>query len=236
MGILDRVSRVVRANLNDLLSQAEDPAKLLDQHILDMQDAVRDARKRTAQVVAREKRSAGRASELKVQADRWFSRAEEALRAGDEALARRALATKFGIERDIAEMERQIGVQAEYTRTLRVSLEALQARLVQAKERRKQIAVDLARKEMADALARKQVRARAVDTSALDSSAAFDDFDRVAGSVEMNDLEAEAMRELNAEMFDTEDADLERRFEELSSARQTDDDLADLKRKLDGGK
>ena len=55
MGILDRVSTILRANINALLDQAEDPEKALDQLIRDMADAIGQARGSVAEMIAQEK-------------------------------------------------------------------------------------------------------------------------------------------------------------------------------------
>ena len=236
MGILDRVSRIVRSNLNDALARAEDPEKLLDQHILDMEDSVREARRRVTDVIAQEKQLRLSLDAKETDATRWYSRAEQALGAGDEELARRALGTRLGLQRDAEELKRQVGVQGEYTSTLKVSLKALEAKLAEAKTRRREIAVEQARREVERARRRAAApEPRPVDSAPLDDTSAFDAFDRMRDDVEFEDLEAQAMRELDSALYgDAEDAELERRFEELSRSRQTEDDLAALKRKLDG--
>ena len=55
MGIFDRMSQLIRANVNDLLDRAEDPDKLIDQYIRDMSDNIRTAREQVAAMIAQQK-------------------------------------------------------------------------------------------------------------------------------------------------------------------------------------
>lgn len=234
MGILDRASRIVRANLNDLLARAEDPEKLLDQHLIEMDESAREAKRQVVAVIAQEKQTRRKLEEAEADSARWHERAETALRAGDEDLARRALGTRLAVQREADELRRQLSVQEEYTSTLKVSLVALDEKVVEAKARRKELAVARVRRATG---ARRPAPSgpRTIDTPALDDTAAFDDFDRIGDRIEADDLEAQAMADLDATLSGGRDeAELERRFAELARSRQADDDLAELKRKLDG--
>ena len=57
MGFFDRLSRLLRANLNDLVSKAEDPVKILDQAVSDMQDDLVKLRQAVAMAIASQKGS-----------------------------------------------------------------------------------------------------------------------------------------------------------------------------------
>ncbi len=237
MGILERMSRVVRANINDVLDSAEDPEKLFDQHILEMEESLKEAKGKVLEVAAQEKLARKKLEARKADSDRWYTRAQEAVEGGDDELARKALGVRRGVLNDVAELERQVTVQAEYTATIQESLATLEQRVGQAKEERKRFKVDLAKKQMRDA-ARRQApaRPRPVDTTALNDQSSFDVFDRIREKVDLDDFEAEAMREVEAAVRPEEDeAAVEARFAEFARARETDDDLAELKRKLDEG-
>ena len=91
MSIFDRLSRLLRANVNDMISKAEDPAKIIDQALRDMRSAYADARNEVAGAMAQAaklEREAGTNSKL---AAEYEKKAEEALRGGSEDLAREAL-------------------------------------------------------------------------------------------------------------------------------------------------
>ena len=58
MGILDRFTDIIKANINDLLDKAEDPAKMIDQYMRELTDNLADVKKETAAVMAEEARVA----------------------------------------------------------------------------------------------------------------------------------------------------------------------------------
>jgi phage shock protein A len=94
MGLFDRISRLMRANLNDMLSKAEDPEKILEKAIIDMQEDLVQLRQAVASAIASQKRSQQQYNQNQSQANQWQSRAQLALQKGDENLAREALQRK----------------------------------------------------------------------------------------------------------------------------------------------
>lgn len=91
MGFFDRLSRLLRANLNDLVSKAEDPVKILDQAVADMQDDLVKLRQAVAMAIASQKRLKNQAEQAESQARTWYERAELALKKNEDDLAREAL-------------------------------------------------------------------------------------------------------------------------------------------------
>ena len=91
MGIFDRFSRVVRSNINDLISSAEDPEKMLNQLIADMNGQLVKAKQQVAAAIADEKRLKDQAdAEVRLVGD-WESRAMLAINEGRDDLAKQAL-------------------------------------------------------------------------------------------------------------------------------------------------
>lgn len=91
MGLLDRIMRVIRANLTSLVSKAEDPEKILEQTVLDMQEDLIQLRQAVAQAIATQKRTERQYSQSSTTAEEWYRRAQLALQKGDDHLAREAL-------------------------------------------------------------------------------------------------------------------------------------------------
>ncbi len=91
MGILSRTINVVRSNLNSLLNRAEDPTKMLEQTLLDMQSAFKKAKDRVAQSAADEKRLEKSLLDEQRKAKNWADKAMLAVEKGDDELAREAL-------------------------------------------------------------------------------------------------------------------------------------------------
>ena len=94
MGIFARLARLIKSNLNDLISRAEDPEKMLNQIVIDMNAQLVEAKKQVAASIADEKRLAKQAEQEASNAAEWERRAMMAVRAGDDALAKEALARK----------------------------------------------------------------------------------------------------------------------------------------------
>src|SRR5690349_1708760 len=94
MGLIDRISTLARANINDLLDRAEDPEKMLNQILRDMESNIRQAREQVASMIAQEKEiEADLARANKLSAD-WSEKAQRAVTAGKDDLAREALRRK----------------------------------------------------------------------------------------------------------------------------------------------
>ena len=94
MGLFDRIRRVVGANLNDLVSKAEDPEKMLEQAILEMQEDLVQLRQGVAQAIAAQKRTEQQYNQAQNELNKWQRNAQLALQKGDENLARQALERK----------------------------------------------------------------------------------------------------------------------------------------------
>ena len=94
MGFFDRVGRLFRANLNDLVSRAEDPVKILEQSVADMQSDLIKLRQAVATAIASQKRIQNQAEQAENQAQTWYQRAELALKKGEEDLAKEALSRR----------------------------------------------------------------------------------------------------------------------------------------------
>ena len=88
MGFFDRLSRLLRANLNDMVSKAEDPGKILDQSVADMQSDLVKLRTAVATAIASQKRIENQAQQAEAQSKTWYERAELALKKGEDDLAR----------------------------------------------------------------------------------------------------------------------------------------------------
>jgi len=94
MGIFARIAQLIKSNLNDLISRSEDPEKMLNQVVLDMNNQLVEAKKQVAASIADEKRLAKQSEQEAANAAEWERRAMMALRAGNEELAKEALARK----------------------------------------------------------------------------------------------------------------------------------------------
>ncbi len=110
MGIFDRMGKVISSNVNAPLDKAEDPKKSVDLIDEEMKDQIRAARKELVEAVAAEKVLRKKVDEIDADTQKWERRAELALKAGDESLAREALVQK---KRIVGDRDRAEAVRAE---------------------------------------------------------------------------------------------------------------------------
>ena len=111
MGLFDRLSRLIRANLNAFVSDAEDPIKILDQSVADMQEDLVKLRQAVAMAIASQKRLENQANQAKEQIKNWFTRAELALKKGEDDLAREALSRKKTFQETYESLSTQFQTQ-----------------------------------------------------------------------------------------------------------------------------
>ena len=223
MGLFRRVSDIISANLNDMMERYEDPEKMLRQAVREMEEAIAVARKETAQAMASGKLVAKGLADHERQDRDWQERAEKAVRAGDDGLARKALARKQEYDKMVAALRDEATAAEEAGRLLRRQLEAMEAKLAEAKRR---LGTYVARQKAA------QVRARyrlAAGTARLDQGA-FEKFDRLREKVERAEAEAEALRELDGDGA----AGAGDESDTGGAGPSVDAELAALKKKLGG--
>ena len=190
MGIFKRINDIVSANLNDMVESWEEPEKMLKQAIREMEISIEDSKRSVAKAMASEKMLGKELLENHRQADEWQRRAEQAVESGNDDLARKAVARKQEHEKVAAALSDQHTASQEAVVALRRQLEAMQAKLADAKRRLSTLVV---RKKAADMRARVQLGA----ADATLNTDAFAKFDRLREKVEMAEAEAEALRELS---------------------------------------
>jgi phage shock protein A len=136
MGVFERLRRLIRSNANDLVRRAEDPEKMLNQLILDMNKQLVEAKRNVATAISEEKRLQRQIEAQRQKAEEWEQRAIVALRAGKEDLAREALQRKQR-ETDYAnQLQEQYDKQHAAVESLKGSLRELQSRVEEAQRKK----------------------------------------------------------------------------------------------------
>jgi phage shock protein A len=134
--LFDRINRVVRSNLNDMVSKAEDPEKLLELTIIDIQEDLVQLRQAVAQAIASQKRSHQQYNQYQSQGNQWLSRAQVALQKGDENLAREALQRKKSYEDQANTIKATLDQQTAQVDTLKRNLIQLENKISEAKTKK----------------------------------------------------------------------------------------------------
>src|ERR1700678_3641068 len=221
MGIFSRLAKLIQSNLNDLISRSEDPEKMLNQVVLDMNNQLVEAKKQVASSIADEKRLAKQFETEQGNAQEWERRAMMALRAGNEELAKEALARKREYDELAATLKDQWTKQKTAVEQLKKALRLLSDKIEEAKRKRN---ILIARKKRAEAQ-----RAIQETMSGLRDQSSFETFDRMSQKIDQLEAEAEAQSELAEEA--TGDS-LAAKFQTLERSSGADDDLVALKRKM----
>ncbi len=217
MGIFSRMSDIFKANINEMIDKAEDPAKMMDQMIREMQEQLRDAKIHVAKAIADEKKLHHQLKQNEIQAKNWESKAMLALKKGDERLAKEALKQKKSYDGLSGSIRPQWEQQESLSSKLKDSLRALESKIDEAR-RKKEILI--ARQKRAEA----QKKIHDVMTGLNDKSA-FAKFDQMEQKVMEIEAQADAAVEL-------ESASLDDQFKALEAGSEVDDELAALKAKL----
>ncbi len=221
MGIFSRLAQLIKSNINDLISKSEDPEKMLNQVVLDMNNQLVEAKKQVAASIADEKRLAKQAEQELANSAEWERRAMMALRAGNEELAKEALNRKKEHDTLAQTFKDQWQKQKDAVERLKQALRMLNDKIEEAKRKKN---VLIARKKRAEAQ-----RAIQETMSGLKDQSAFETFDRMAQKIDQIEAEAEAGEELAEEY--TGDV-LASKFANLEKTAGADDELAALKRKM----
>jgi phage shock protein A len=220
MGLLDRIGRVARANLNDLVSKAEDPEKILEQSLLDMQEDLVQLRQAVASAIATQKRTEQQYNSLQTEVNNWQQRAQLALQKGNEDLARQALTRKKTAADSAASIKTQFDQQTAQVDTLKRNLITLESKISEAKTKK-----DMLKARVSAAKANEQIAAM---TGKINTSGATAAFERMEEKVLMMEARAQGVAEIAGDS-------LEGQFAMLEGGSDVDAELAAMKAQLTGG-
>lgn len=220
MGLIDRILRVFRANLNAVVGQAEDPEKILEQTVMDMQEDLVQLRQAVAQAIATQKRTERQANQAQTTAEEWHRRAQIALQQGNEPLAREALTKRKSYQETATAMQTQIEQQSTVVNRLRKDMQTLEGKIGEARTKKDMY---IARARSAQASARLNEMLSGVNTSS-----SLNAFERMEEKVLQLEAQSEAISELGSD-------DLQKRFASLEASNDIDAELATMKAQLSAG-
>jgi phage shock protein A len=221
MGFFGRLARLIKSNLNDMINQVEDPAKMLNQIILDMNVQLVEVKKKVATNIAHEKRLAAKFKAEDSAAKEWARKAMLAVRSGDDNLAKEALMRKKEHEKLAASFQSEWEKHKGNVEQLKTALRALNNKIEEAKRKKDLL---LMRNEQAKAM---QGIANAME-GARDESL-FDSYKRMEDKIEQRLGEAEASLTLNEEFSGDV---LSHKFDQLEQTAGADLELEELKRSM----
>lgn len=221
MGFFGRLATLIQSNLNDLISRSEDPEKMLNQIIVDMNTQLVEVKKQVAVAIADQKRLERQFTSEKQVADEWQKKAMLAVRAGDDELAKEALMRKKEHDLLAKGYEEQFQKQTQAVNHVKTALQALNNKIGEARRKKDLL---IARNNRAKAMEEIQ---RAMGK--LSDTSAFDAFSRMEQKIEQRESEVEAAGELAEEASGDI---LKNKFARLEATAGADADLAALKREM----
>jgi phage shock protein A len=140
MGILERFGTIMKANINALLDKAEDPAKMIDQYLIDMKESLAEVKKETVNIMAIEKRAAADAEENRAEISKFKGLAAKAVEAGKDDDARIFIKKYKDLEEKSAALENNLSVASENATKMKemhnklvADIESLESRKAQIK-------------------------------------------------------------------------------------------------------
>jgi phage shock protein A len=214
MALLERVSTLVRANINDMIDKAEDPEKMIKQVILDMQNQLLQVKTQVAIAIADQHLLERKQKENEEKTTEWVRKAELAVTKKDDDLARAALHRVESYREMAGGFTQQVADQKAQVENLKSALRKLEQKLEEARAK-------------ADVLIAQHRRARAVG-KAQDARIAIGDhsktaaFDRLKHKVAHNEAVSQAKSELGAD-------DVEDRFMAIEKSERIEQLLAEMK-------
>lgn len=223
MGILNRFTTIMKANINALLDKAEDPAKMVDQYLIDLNQSLAEVKSETAGVIAEEKRTARLVDKNAAESNRMESLAKKALQAGNEDDARVFLAKKQQIDATGEELKKAADAAHANADKMRQMHDKLVSDIDGLKTRRETI-------KAKSAVAKTQNRVNGLVGNDK-AEGAIDAFNRMEAKVDRDLDTAEAMTELNEQPVD-EAEELERKYDGAASDSAVEDELSRLKSEI----
>lgn len=221
MGFWDRLSTMIRSNLNDLISRAENPEKMLNQLITDMRGQLAKAKQQVAAAIADEKKLQADAESMKKQAEDWERRAMLAVQENRDDLAKQALVRYNEALQGAQQLHETWVKHKAETESLKASLRTLNDKIEEAK-RKKNILIARAR--------RAEAQQRIQETmSGMSDKSAFESFERMQEKIENQERKALAAAELQQEF---EGDNLAEQFKALEYHGSSDQQLLELKQKM----
>lgn len=226
MGILDRFTSIIKANINELLDKAEDPAKMVDEYIIELTDSLAEVKEETASVMAEEKRCKRLVDDNNDEIARYEGLARKALQAGNEDDARVFLAKKKQLETKGEGLQQAYETAHENSVKMQEMHDKLVNDIEELKSRRETI-----KAKVAVANTQNMVNDYTASARSDKADSALAAFDRMEAKADRMLDTSDAMSELNAEPVD-EVEELEAKYSAATRNDEIDDEIERMKQEM----
>ena len=225
MGILTRFKDIMSANINALLDKCEDPEKMIDQYMRNLESDLGKVKAETASVMAEETRAKRELDECTEQVNKMQSYAEKALTAGNEADARKFLEKKQQLVSTQTALQQSYEAAAANAATLRQMHDKLVKDIESLESRKAAIKAKVA-------TAKAQERLNSIGSSVTGANNSMAAFSKMEAKANKMLDEANAMAELNQSQEDSDIDNLAAKYDSAPQDAAVDDELAALKAKM----
>ncbi|MFW5972082.1 MAG: PspA/IM30 family protein [Bacillota bacterium] len=222
-GFFSRLKTIIKGKANEQVDKLEEKnlEAVVHEEIRNMKNEFREAKSAVAKSITLVKEAESRYSKAEEEKKHWENRAKQALEAGDEDLAKKAIEKKQEAEKDFLKYQEQVKKRRRIADAHKKKVKELQERIEEAEDRKEELLA-----AAANAKATKEINET---MSGLGKTSAADNLDRFEKKVDTMEAEAEASEELYE---DLKENDLESQFEELEKNDTVDDELARLKAEM----
>ncbi|MCQ2422760.1 MAG: PspA/IM30 family protein [Lachnospiraceae bacterium] len=191
MGILSRFKDIMSANINALLDKVEDPEKMIDQCLRNMNNDLAKVKQETASVMAQEKACKRQVDDCQADIDKMQSFAVKALTAGNEEDAKRFLAEKAKFSAKLADLQANYAIAHENSQKMRDMHDKLSSDIKELEARKETIKGKLA-------VAKAQEKINQMTSSVTSANNSISSFERYEALANKKLDKAQAVAELNA--------------------------------------
>ncbi len=219
MAIFERISDLVRANINDLIDKAENPEKMVKQIIIDMEDQLRKSTQGLGTAMGSLNQVKKQLEAAKEQSNIWQSKAKSCLEQGNEDLAKQALDNKVKQDQLAAKYQEMTNTMEAQVNEIKSQVDILKAKLEEARSKQ---AMLVARSQMADAQSQ-----MAKTLGNMDSKSAFAKMDKMEKKIEQKEAQAAAFSEVSGVQEAENDP-----FAKMDHDNAVNDELEKLKKEL----
>ncbi|WP_318528397.1 PspA/IM30 family protein [Plectonema radiosum] len=217
---MKRIQRFIRANLNSMICRGSDPEKILEQAVMEMHSCCVQLRQAVAQAIATQKRTERQTAQAKSTAEEWYRRAQLALQANNEPLAREALTKRRAYQETHDGLAAQIKQQDNLIVKMKQDMRSLEFQILEAKTKKDMY---IARSRSAEASYRLQEM-----LSSSSTTSSLNTFERMEEKVLQLEAKSEAIFKLDSD-------DKISQFTKSESNNSIDGELAAMKVQLLSG-
>mmetsp|Transcript_21038 Transcript_21038/g.34797 ORF Transcript_21038/g.34797 Transcript_21038/m.34797 type:complete len:319 (-) Transcript_21038:188-1144(-) len=225
MNLFDRFTRVAKANLNSALKSLEDPEKILNQAVEDMQTDLVKVRQSYAEITATQRRLLKQKEQADALAQDWYQRAQLALQASNDGLAKEALTRRQQQLDEATNLQDQIDVQAASIDKLYEGMQMLESKIMESKSKKEQM---IARARTASSTQKVNDM-----LGGITGKTSMDAFTRMEEKVEALEAAAEVSAEMGSiggnALPGSAGSSIENQFKALEASSSVDDELQKLK-------